>query len=80
LEGQLHVKVLDNAGNLIARIGRWGNAQTRPKLGGPASELGFDCIYALAAAGDELFVCDRVLRRIARLRMDYRTTAAAVMP
>jgi hypothetical protein len=35
---------------------------------------------SLAAAGDELFVCDRVLRRIARLRMDYRTTAAAVMP
>lgn len=75
-----HVKVLDNAGNLISRIGRWGNAQTQPKPGGPASELGFDYIYALAAAGDDLFVCDRVLRRIARLRMDYRTTAAAALP
>lgn len=75
-----HVKALDNAGNLIARIGRWGNAQTRPKPGGLASELGFDYIYALAAAGDDLFVCDRVLRRVARLRMDYRTTAAAVIP
>jgi hypothetical protein len=75
-----HVKALDNAGNLIARIGRWGNAQTQPQPGGPASELGFDYIYALAAAGDDLYVCDRVLRRVARLRMDYRTTAAAVLP
>lgn len=75
-----HVKALDNAGNLIARIGRWGNAQTQPKPGGPASELGFDYIYALAAAGDDLYVCDRVLRRVARLRMDYRLTAAAVLP
>jgi hypothetical protein len=67
-----HVKVLDTNGNLIARIGRWGNAETVPRRGGPASELGLSYIWGMSAAGDDLFVSDRVLRRVARVRMTYR--------
>jgi len=67
-----HVKVLDANGNLIARVGRWGNAQTVPAAGEPAAGLGFSYIYSLSACGDRLFVADRVLRRIAVVKIDYR--------
>jgi hypothetical protein len=66
------VKVLDTAGNMIARIGRWGNAETLPGLDGDARQLGFRLVYCLAAAGDRLFVSDKDLRRVAQIRMDYR--------
>ncbi|MGI6416787.1 MAG: hypothetical protein ACOX1P_14035 [Thermoguttaceae bacterium] len=71
------VKVLDTAGNMIARIGRWGNAETRPHPGGSARQIGFRLIYCVAAAGDSLFVSDKDLRRIAKIRMDYRQTEQA---
>jgi hypothetical protein len=66
------VKVLDTAGNMIARIGRWGNAETLPGPDGDARQLGFRLVYCLAAAGDQLFVSDKDLRRVARVRMEYR--------
>jgi len=66
------VKVLDTAGNMIARIGRWGNAETRPGPDGCARQIGFRLIYCVAAAGDAMFVSDKDLRRIAKIRMDYR--------
>jgi hypothetical protein len=77
----LHVvKVLDTAGNMIARIGRWGNAETLPGPDGRAAEMGFRLIYCLAAAEDELFVSDKDLRRIAQIRMDYRQSREAPLP
>ena len=63
------VKVLDTAGNMIARIGRWGNAETVPGADGDARQLGFRLIYCLAAAGDNLYVSDKDLRRIAKIKM-----------
>jgi hypothetical protein len=74
------VKVLDTAGNMIARIGRWGNAETRPEPGGSARQIGFRLIYCLAAAGDSLYVSDKDLRRIAKVRMDYREAKEAPVP
>jgi hypothetical protein len=75
-----HVKALDANGNLIARIGRWGGAQTVPKAGESAGDLGFAYIYGLSARGDELFVVDRVLRRVSRVLMGYRRTVSVELP
>jgi hypothetical protein len=67
------VKIFDTAGNLIQRVGIFGNAEATPKMGEPAKfALGFSAIYSVAAAGERTFVVDRDLRRIAVLRMDYR--------
>jgi hypothetical protein len=74
------VKVLDTAGNMIARIGRWGNAETVPGDGADAAHIGFRLIYCLAAAGDHLYVSDKDLRRIAKVRMDYRDTRLLPRP
>ncbi|MDY0170376.1 MAG: hypothetical protein RBS80_27775 [Thermoguttaceae bacterium] len=74
------IKVLDTAGNMIARIGRWGNAETVPGPDGDAAGLGFRLIYCLAAAGDHLFVTDKDLRRVAKVRMDYRESKEASVP
>jgi hypothetical protein len=71
------IKVLDAAGNMIARIGRWGNAETAPEPGGSARQLGFRLIYCLAAAGDNLYVSDKDLRRISKIRMEYREVKEA---
>lgn len=73
------VKVLDTAGNMLARIGSWGNAETVPQ-GGSAAELGFRMVYSLATSGDNLFVSDKDLRRISKLRMEYRETKEQPLP
>ena len=69
------IRVLDTAGNMLARIGRWGNAETVPGDDGNARDVGFRLIYCLAAAGDTLYASDKDLRRIAQFRMDYRQVA-----
>jgi hypothetical protein len=73
------VKVLDAAGNMIARIGRWGSAETLPGADGDARELGFHFIYCVAAAGDRCYVGDKHLRRIAKVGMAYRETRAVAL-
>ena len=70
------LKVFDTAGNLIARFGRWGNAETVPGKNG-FEEMGFFQVHCMDAAGDELYVVDRALRRIAKFKMKYRETVAA---
>lgn len=75
----LHLKVFDTAGNLICRIGTWGNAETVP-ADGDASVVGFHNIHGLAAAGDTLYVSDQGLRRIAKFRMAYRDMRTAPLP
>ena len=75
-----HVKVLDTAGNLIARVGSWGNADYRgPESDYPDPEIAFWWIYSLDAEGDYLYVCDRDLSRIVKVRMDYRETKEAAV-
>jgi len=66
------VKVVDTAGNLITRFGRFGNAETLPGPDGSAKQLGFRNIYSVAATGEYAYISDRDLRRIAIIRMDYR--------
>lgn len=68
------VKVVDTAGNLVARFGRFGNAATVPGPDGDADHLGFRNIYSVAAAGEYAYICDRDLRRVAEVRMAYRAT------
>lgn len=74
------VKVLDTAGNMITRIGRWGNAETVPGPNQNAADLGFRLIYCLSASGDHLYVSDKDLRRLAKLRMSYRDTRELALP
>ena len=78
--GHFHVKALDTAGNLICRIGWWGNAETVPGPEGDATQLGFASPYCLSAAGDVLYVSDKDLRRIAKFRMEYRELKTARLP
>ena len=74
------IKVVDTAGNLITRFGRFGNAETVPGRDGSAKHLGFRNIYSIAASGQYAYICDRDLRRIARVKMTYRETASARLP
>jgi hypothetical protein len=71
------VKILDVAGNMIARFGRWGNAETKPGPNGDARNLGFRLIYCLTTAKDSVYVSDKDLRRIAKIKMAYRETREA---
>jgi hypothetical protein len=68
------VRVIDSAGNLIQRFGCYGNAETAPEVGGSAKGLGFREINNLSAAGDATYVVDKTLRRIAKVKMEYRET------
>lgn len=74
------VKILDTAGNMITRVGRWGNAETVPGPDGNTRNLGFSFIYCVAAAGDNLYVGDKQLRRIAKMTMSYRETKTMEIP
>jgi hypothetical protein len=74
------VKVLDTAGNTIARFGRWGNAQTKPRPDGNARDLGFRLIYCVTTSGDSVYVSDKDLRRIAQVKMAYRVSREAAIP
>ena len=76
-----HVKVLDGAGNLIARVGAWGHYDCQgPQSKYPEPEIAFDWPYSLDAAADSLYVSDKRLRRIVKVRMDYRETKEARLP
>jgi hypothetical protein len=71
-DGRYHVKVLDTAGNLIARIGSWGNAACQgPESRYPEPEIAFSWLHSIDAAGDALYASDKDLRRIVKVRMDY---------
>ena len=76
-----HIKVFDTAGNLIARIGAWGSADCR----GPHSryaqpEIPFDWVHSLDVLGDALYASDKQLRRIVKVRLDYRHLEETSVP
>jgi len=76
-----HVKVLDTAGNLIARIGSWGNAECRgPSSRYPEPEIAFGWLHSIAAAGDTLYASDKDLRRIVKVRLDYHESKETLVP
>jgi len=76
-----HVKVLDTSGNLITRIGAWGNADCRgPGSKYPKPEIAFGWVHSIDAFGDSLYASDKDLRRVVKVRMDYRQTKEAQTP
>lgn len=76
-----HVKVLDTAGNLIARVGAWGHHDCRgPHSEYPQPEIAFDWPHSLDAAADALYVSDKRLRRIVKVKMDYREVKEVPVP
>lgn len=76
-----HVNVLDTAGNLIARVGAWGSADCRgPGSRYPQPEIAFGWVHSLDTFGDALYASDKDLRRIAKVRMDYRQVKEVSLP
>ena len=76
-----HVKALDAAGNLIARVGAWGHQDCRgPDSKYPEPEIAFDWPYSLDACGDTLYVSDKRFRRITKVRLDYRQVKETPVP
>lgn len=76
-----HVKVLDTAGNLIVRIGSWGNAECRgPNSRYPEPEIAFGWLHSIDATRDTLYASDKDLRRIVKVRLDYRESKETLVP
>jgi hypothetical protein len=67
------IVVLDNAGNVIQKIGGRGN------LDNTKGPLTFDEPYAVAAAADRFYVADRSLGRIVRARIYYGAADSVVV-
>jgi len=83
------VQAVDGAGNLIARVGRYGNEDCRGGGGDrviPGTKVVCDPEVPLARpAGvavrrDRLFISDMYAHRIVRCRLDYARTATAPLP
>lgn len=73
-----HVKILDTAGNVISRVGAWGNADNRgPESEHPDPAIAFSWLHGIDATNDALYASDRDLRRIVKVRLDYRETHIA---
>ena len=76
-----HVKVLDTAGNLITRVGAWGGADCQgPASKFPKPDVAFTWLHSIDAFGDALYASDKDLRRIVKVRMDYRHAQQAPIP
>jgi hypothetical protein len=72
--GLFRVGVLDTNGNEVAWFGTYGNPDAR----GPEIPLWWP--HAVAVGDRVVFVADRLNRRIARVRLDYRAEAVAPVP
>jgi hypothetical protein len=82
------LQAVDGAGNLIARVGRYGNADC-PGGGGDAVIPGTKVIRdpevplarpaGVAVWRDRLFVCDMYAHRIVRCRLEYAQTVTAAL-
>jgi hypothetical protein len=68
------VEILDSAGNRLARVGRYGNADD----GGPEARFAWPAF--VSAAGDLLCVSDSVNRRVAVLKMAYAAETTVPAP
>jgi hypothetical protein len=70
------VFVSDNAGNVIAALGQYGNTDSRGPLSGPGSVSPQPAIpigwpSAVGASEDYLYVTDLINARVARVQMSY---------
>lgn len=71
-----NVKAVDSAGNLIARIGSYGNADCDGNPDGPNPEPAIPLAWPMAIARykDYLLIADRISARIVRCRLEYVET------
>jgi DNA-binding beta-propeller fold protein YncE len=75
------VEMLDAGGNQIARIGRYGNADSAgPGSRLPEPEIAFAWPRFVSAAGDGIYVSDAANRRITVVRLDYADAAECAVP
>jgi len=66
---------------LIARIGSWGNAECRgPNSRYPKPEIAFGWLHSIDATRDTLYASDKDLRRIMKVRLEYRESKETVVP
>jgi hypothetical protein len=69
------VEVLDTGGNLLARVGRYGNADSAgPASRLPEPEIAFAWPAFVSVAGGKLFVSDSVNRRVTVVRFEPAAT------
>jgi len=78
---RFHVKVLDKAGNLVARIGAWGNTDSPASARGASSPsaIGFSAPQSPVAGNGTLYIADTHLFRVSKIRLGYRQTKEAVI-
>jgi len=75
------VELVDTNGNHIARIGRYGNADSAgPGSKIPKPEIAFAWPAFVAVAGGRLYVSDSVNRRVAVVRFAHAATAECPVP
>ena len=74
---RFHIKVLDKAGNLVARIGQWGNTDSRTRAGDPVIAFG---VPLSPVANDAcLYAADGHLFRVVKVRLGYRQVEEAAI-
>ena len=68
-----NVKAVDSAGNLVARIGTYGNGDCDgdPKGKNPKPAIPITWPQAVARHGDFVFIADRISARIVRCKLEY---------
>jgi hypothetical protein len=71
------VEMVDTAGNAIARIGRYGNADSKSAAG---TDPAFVWPAFVSVADDDVFVSDSVNRRIAQMKVKYAESAECPLP
>jgi len=70
------VRMLDTAGNSIARIGSYGNMDSRgPGSPVPKPEIAFVAPRCVAVAGDSVYVSDPMNQRIVAVRLHWSAEA-----
>jgi hypothetical protein len=75
------VEMLDTSGNHVARIGRYGNADSAgPESKIPEPEIAFAWPAFTAVAGGKLYVSDTVNRRVTVVRFDPADQAECPVP
>jgi hypothetical protein len=73
----LSVLVVDANGNLVARIGRYGNVDDADPACG---RIHFGWLRAVAVSDNALYVCDRPNRRIVKAALKYAVEETVPLP
>ncbi|MBL8028799.1 MAG: T9SS type A sorting domain-containing protein [Fibrobacteres bacterium] len=70
------VAISDNAGNTVLTFGKYGNTDSRGRLGGPGEtsssvDIPIGWITSVAASEDYVYIADAINARIVRVQMEY---------